>query len=323
MKVYNAKPWYKKWWAIPIGGVLALGIIGNLTDGGTEPEPAPTVTVTASPEPAPSVEVSSLPASADAVVLLEQVPVKGRAPKTGYDRALFGQTWADVDRNGCDTRNDILNRDLTNVAHKPGTGDCVVLSGVLADPFTATVINFVRDEGTSNAVQIDHVVSLSDAWQKGAQQLSVETRTLFANDPLNLLAVDGPSNGSKGDGDAATWLPKNKAFRCDYVTLQTAVKAKYGLWMTQPEHDAIASILAGCPGQKIPDGTLRPDVTATAPPTSATSAPVVVEDPEPAPADVYYKNCTAAREAGAAPVRKGDPGYGKHLDRDGDGTACE
>jgi Protein of unknown function (DUF1524) len=145
---------------------------------------------------------------------LATLAVKGRAPKTGYDRALFGQAWADVDRNGCDTRNDVLRRDLMAYILKPGTHGCLVLSGTLRDPYTATTIAFVRGQATSADVQIDHVVALSDAWQKGARQWSTPRRTTFANDSLNLLAVDGLTNQRKSDGDAATWLPPNKAYRC-------------------------------------------------------------------------------------------------------------
>jgi hypothetical protein len=184
--------------------------------------------------------------AAAALAQLETIPVKGRAPKTGYTREEFGPAWADVDRNGCDTRNDILARDLEAETFKPGTQDCVVASGVLADKYTGITINFVRGNTTSSAVQIDHLVALSDAWQKGAQQLSADQRRQLANDPLNLMAADGPTNGAKGDKDAATWLPPNKPFRCEYVARQTAVKAKYQLWATQAERDAIAGILASC-----------------------------------------------------------------------------
>ncbi|WP_297009377.1 HNH endonuclease family protein, partial [uncultured Corynebacterium sp.] len=174
---------------------------------------------------------------AAALATLDTLAVKGRAPKTGYDRALFGQAWADVDRNGCDTRNDILARDLTDVVFKKGS--CRVLSGILDDPYTGRTINFVRGQDTSTAVQIDHLVALSDAWQKGAQQLSPERREQLANDPANLLAVDGPANMQKRDGDAATWLPANKSFRCTYVSKQIDVKAAYALWVTQAEKDAM------------------------------------------------------------------------------------
>jgi hypothetical protein len=196
-------------------------------------------------------------ASGDAASALASLPVKGRAPKTGYNRDKFGPAWADVDRNGCDTRNDILKRDLEGETFKPGTRDCVVLTGTLADPYTSKKIAFSRGQGTSDDVQIDHMVALSDAWQKGAQQLDDATRKNLANDPLNLMAVDGPTNQGKGDGDAATWLPPNRSFRCTYVARQVAVKAKYHLYVTQAERDAINGVLGGCPGQPLPtDKTL-------------------------------------------------------------------
>jgi Protein of unknown function (DUF1524) len=196
-------------------------------------------------------------ASGDAATALAALPVKGRAPKTGYTREQFGPAWADADHNGCDTRNDVLKRDLAGETFKPGTHDCVVLTGTLDDPYTGKKIAFTRGQGTSEAVQIDHVVALSDAWQKGAQQLDAATRQNLANDPLNLMAVDGPTNQGKGDGDAATWLPPARPFRCTYVARQVAVKRKYHLWVTDAEKNAINGVLAGCPGQKLPtDPTL-------------------------------------------------------------------
>lgn len=203
--------------------------------------PSPTITQT-------SPVGDSVPAGDTEAVrqVLNTLPVKGRAPKTGYERSQFGPAWKDVDHNGCDTRNDILARDLTDKTFRPGTHDCVVASGVLHDPYTGTTIQFTRGQDTSSAVQIDHIVALSDAWQKGAQQLSADLRTQLANDPLNLLAVDGPANQQKGDGDAATWLPPNKAFRCTYVTHQVQVKAKYSLWVTQAEKAAITNQLGTC-----------------------------------------------------------------------------
>jgi hypothetical protein len=182
-----------------------------------------------------------------ALLDLSSLSVKGRAPKTGYSRAQFGDGWADT--NGCDTRNDILHRDLTQISLD--TKGCEVLKGVLNDPYTGTVINFVHGQETSSAVQIDHVVALGDAWQTGAQQLSMSSRTQLANDPLELSAVDGPSNDQKGDSDAASWLPPNKADRCDYVAKQILVKQKYSLWVTQAEHDAMQQVLSGCSGQSL------------------------------------------------------------------------
>lgn len=207
------------------------------------PTVTPTVDVPAEVADPPSADPLSAEGTA-ALAMLDTLSVKGRAPKTGYAREQFGQTWADVDRNGCDTRNDILARDLTDVVLKPGS--CRVISGILDDPYTGQTVAFIRGQDTSQAVQIDHVVALSDAWQKGAQQLTPERREQLANDPANLLAVTGPANQQKRDGDAATWLPANKSFRCAYVTRQIEVKAAYALWVTQPEKDAMVRILSGC-----------------------------------------------------------------------------
>lgn len=178
---------------------------------------------------------------------LSKLAIKGRAPKTDYTRQQFGSGWETI--NGCDTRNIILHRDM------PGSvvdASCNVTSGTLHDPYTGKTIHFVRGSRTSSDVQIDHVVALSDAWQKGAQQLTLDMRKALANDPLELLAVDGPANQQKSDGDAATWLPPNKAFRCEYVARQIAIKRKYNLWITQAEHDAMQAILARCPEQTLP-----------------------------------------------------------------------
>lgn len=175
------------------------------------------------------------------LTLLNKLAVKGRAPKTGYARSQFGAGWREV--GGCDTRNIILARDLSD--EKVGK-DCKVTSGTLHDPYTGRTILFKRGSGSSSAVQIDHVVALSDAWQKGAQLLSYVQRESLANDPLNLLAVDGPANQQKSDGDAATWLPPDKSFRCQYVTRQVKVKTKYHLWVTATEKEVIGRIIARC-----------------------------------------------------------------------------
>ncbi len=179
---------------------------------------------------------------------LAALPTKGRAPKTGYKRSQFGDGWAKA--GGCDTRNVILRRDLTNAVL--GDDNCKVQAGALSDPYTGQRIAFKRGANSSGAVQIDHVVALSNAWQTGAQQLSSEQRISLANDPLELLAVDGPANQQKGDGDAATWLPSNKPFRCQYIARQIAVKKKYSLWVTPPERTAMERILANCPEQRLP-----------------------------------------------------------------------
>ncbi|MCL3859416.1 HNH endonuclease family protein [Actinotalea sp. K2] len=225
---------------VGLAGLLLLGAATGLTTTSPTTAPAPTG--------APQSALATVP-------LLE---VKGRAPKTGYSRDLFGNGWVDVDRNGCDTRNDVLGRDLTDRTYKPGTGDCLVLSGTLVDPYSASTISFVRGQATSAAVQVDHVVALSDAWQKGAQAWDEPTRVAFANDPMNLLAVDGPLNAQKGDADTATWLPPHRPYRCAYVARQVAVKHTYGLWVTDAERAAMVRVLTTCPDQALPDGSDLP-----------------------------------------------------------------
>ena len=191
------------------------------------------------------VEVPSPPATEKsvntAVGALGELEVKGRASKTGYSRDQFGDGWNNV--FGCDTRNEILRRDLISTVVN---AECKVVSGILKDPYTGNTVQFERGSVSSQAVQIDHVVALSDAWQKGAQQLSYIERVRLANDPLNLLAVDGAANQQKSDGDAATWLPSNKAFRCQYVSRQVKVKMKYELWITSAEKEAINHIASHC-----------------------------------------------------------------------------
>jgi hypothetical protein len=289
--------------------IAALAVLTVLGTAACQPGQAgaPAPAGDAVSEAAEQASASAPGAGQPAATVLGTLAVKGRAPQTGYDRDQFGPQWSDVDRNGCDTRNDVLARDLTGEALEPGTQDCVVVSGTLADPYTGQTIEFVRGDGSS--VDIDHVVALSDAWQTGAFGWDEARRTAFANDPLNLLAVDYSANRQKGDGDAATWLPANRGYRCAYVARQVAVKAAYGLWVTQAEHDAIARVLESCPDEPVP----------------SSSAPTP-EPPAPAPtrpATQPYANCAAARAAGAAPLHRGDPGWSDSMDGDGDGTACE
>ena len=239
--------------------------------------------------------------------------------------------------NGCDTRNDILRRDLVAVEIKPGSNGCAVLSGTLHDPYTGATVDLQRGAGTSSQVQIDHLVALSDAWQKGTQQWDVAKRRNFANDPINLQATTASINQQKSDSDAATWLPPNKSYRCTYVS--RTVKSTYGLWVTQAEHDAIAAILTNCNSPASAPAPATPTTTGadaepvgTPPvsvqPTIPVDTPESVPLPLPAPptevgAPVYYPDCKAAKGARAAPLYAGQPGYRRGLDRDDDGIACE
>lgn len=191
---------------------------------------------------------SSIEASTDgdaAINVLELLEVKGRAPKTGYARSEFYGSWPTVD--GCNLRQRIIKREFGETAVLDG---CTVIAGEYDEPYTGEHKVFTSKEQISKEIQIDHVVALSDAWQKGAQYMSKEVRYEMATDPLNLIAVDASANQGKSDGDAATWLPKNKKFRCQYVARQVSVKYKYALWVTEAEKEAISNVLSACPDEK-------------------------------------------------------------------------
>jgi hypothetical protein len=242
------------WVYLVLAAILFGGLFGEPEDSSAPKDPptptsTPTNSTSASPTPAPTPSPSAAPSRA--LKALGKLEIKGRAPKTGYSREQFSDGWATS--RGCDTRNRILQRDLLSYTLRSGSS-CIVETGVLQDPFTGTAISFERGVVKSQEVQIDHVVALSDAWQKGAQQLTTYQRFLFYNDPLNLLAVAGWANAQKGDSDAASWLPPNRGFRCEYVARQISVKLKYQLWVTQAEADAMAGILEQCPRQRLPSG---------------------------------------------------------------------
>jgi hypothetical protein len=175
---------------------------------------------------------------------LDAMKVKPAASMSGYSRDQFGPAWADANHNGCDTRNDILRRDLKDETFKDAK-HCVVLTGTLRDPYTGQTIHFVRGIKTSSAVQIDHVVALADAWRTGAASWKPPRRLAYANDPVVLLAVDGPQNEAKGDDDASEWQPPSP-YKCRYVAKQVAVNTKYTMWVTPAEHDAMQARLTSC-----------------------------------------------------------------------------
>ncbi len=181
-----------------------------------------------------------------ATEVLEKIEVKGRAPKTGYTREEFYSSWPTID--GCNLRQRIIKREFGDSAVL-ADDNCSVMSGEYDEPYTGSHLVFYQKTEISDGVQIDHVVALSDAWQKGAQNLTKEKRKELATDPLNLLAVDSATNQGKSDGDASTWLPPNKAFRCQYVARQVSVKYKYDLWVTDSEKTAIKKILEKCPNE--------------------------------------------------------------------------
>ncbi|MFF9865083.1 HNH endonuclease family protein [Streptomyces sp. NPDC013953] len=202
----------------PVPGTRAAVPLDN--PDGTEPGLAP---------------VASGADRAEARRLLERLAVKGRGPRTGYDREEFGYAWKDsVDgvplaRNGCDTRNDLLRRDGQDLRLRSGS-DCVVVAMTLHDPYTGRTVEWRKQKAAE--VQIDHVVPLSYSWQMGAARWPEAKRERLANDPLNLLPVDGRANSAKGDSGPASWLPPDKRIRCAYVVRFAQVAVKYDLPVT-------------------------------------------------------------------------------------------
>jgi hypothetical protein len=324
-----------------MAATLAVALAACTTDASSAGAPAPSDTAAATTAASSTPTAHPTGARGTALALLGTLAVKGRAPKTGYSRAQFGPSWTDDNaapdsHNGCRTRDDILARDLAQARTSNG---CTVDSGELVDPYTGARITFRYGPVTSAAVQIDHVVALGDAWQTGAQQWSAQKRTAFANDPLNLLAVDGSTNEGKGDSDAASWLPPNKSYRCAYVARQVAVKARYGLWVTAAERDAIARVLSRCPGEPAPtEGGAPPRVAPRATPTTSSSP----ARSKGSSGVLVYPNCAALTVD--YPHGVGRPGARDHTsgtpdtrftvnravydantarDGDGDGIACE
>lgn len=203
--------------------------------------------------PAQAVSTTQTATTSNALSVLKTLKVHSWASHSGYERAKFSNGWGKIKVDAthtCDLRNYILMRDLKNITRKSYDW-CLVATGKLSDPYTAKTIYFVRGRKTSTAVQIDHVVALSNAWSTGAQSLSSTSRYQLANDPLNLLAVDGPTNASKGDSDAYEFLPR-KGYQCKYVARQVAVKKKYRLWVTKTEKSMMISVLKKCPNQTLP-----------------------------------------------------------------------
>jgi hypothetical protein len=277
---------------LPLAAALALAVTGCTTSGhsaisetsSSSPTSSAVSRTAATPPASPvlpsaTTALPSTTATIDARSLLQTLAVRQALPLAGYERVNdFGPAWADVDGQPCDTRDQILSRDLTNITKR---GSCEVTSGVLHDPYTGKVIDFVRGVKTSSAVQIDHLVPLAEVWMTGGQGLTSAQREHLAEDPLELLAVDGPTNEAKGDGDASQWLPPRSSFRCQYVADQVAVKAKYDLWVTPAEDAAIASVLSSCPSIQI---LREPGVSPIAPTQpAAPPAPAAPTANVPAP----------------------------------------
>ncbi len=200
------------------------------------------------------VAAADAPTVAPGVDVLAGIPlVPLRIRGHDYYRAAFGDSWDDDNdapggHNGCDTRNDILDRDLVDKTYVD-IKRCphAVATGTLRDPYTNVTIPFVRGNQIGASVQIDHIVPLAYAWDMGARDWPDELRLRFANDPANLLAVQGQANQDKGDQEPAGWMPPNEAFWCQYSLQFLEVLRGYHLPVDQPSADRLRQAASTCP----------------------------------------------------------------------------
>jgi hypothetical protein len=238
-----------------LGFNSAVSGCGALAEPGAAPHrsAAPHSTATAPPASAPDPKsaVAKPPMTlAQATAALNALRVAGRGPMTGYDRDRFGPAWSDDvsvpgGHNGCDTRNDMLHARMVRITVKPGTHNCVVLSGTLLDPYTGHSLSFNRAQNAS-AVQIDHIVPLAEAWRSGAARWTPDQRRNLANDPAELAPVDGKSNSAKGDSGPDSWRPPNRGSWCWYAQTYISVKSRYHLSVQASEKTALGDMLKYC-----------------------------------------------------------------------------
>jgi len=191
----------------------------------------------------PAGTAPATPSSSPALDLLAQIPAAGTAPVQPYERDEFGQRWADLDRNGCDTRNDMLQRDLVDIVFKPNTNDCVVLRGTLDDPYTGETVTFIRVSEGYQPTQVDHLIPLSVAWSTGASEWSADKRLQLANDPSNLQVTT--ANQVKNDSTPSQWMPV-ASYACEYSTRYVQVAHAYELAISEADRAALTITLAHC-----------------------------------------------------------------------------
>lgn len=236
---------------------IVIAVVNNKPSAPVESS-TPVATAPATVEPVPSEEPSAptepLPVASvytEAMDMLAQVADTQPHEVEKYNREeQFGRAWIDVDGNKCDTRNDILKRDFDS--YVLFRGDCEVQTGVLNDPYTGHTIEFThtnafgKNTGDSMTVQIDHMIPLAYAWYNGADAWDQDVRILFANDPVNLKAVDGPSNNKKDKNGPSVWTPSNSAYHCAYAVEFVQVLGKYELTVQPADRAWLNNTLASC-----------------------------------------------------------------------------
>lgn len=232
-----------------------VGSLATTTPTPTTPQAAPTPVA----EPVPSSPPTTpSPIADDAAVEYAQAAVHAAALSVidpsawipDYRREEFGPRWPDLDGDGCNERQEVLQRDLDNVVL--AADGCRVLTGTLHDPYTGTTILFQHDEVAdpgnpgSQGVPIDHIISLAQAWRGGAWAWSDEQRIEFANDLDGLIAVDGSANSGKGDSGPSSWLPPNPSYVCPYALQVTQIATQWQIAVTPDDQATLVDVLTTC-----------------------------------------------------------------------------
>ena len=227
-------------------------------------------TATASPTTVSQPSTSTLDAHFAALAVVSE------PARVGYDRDLFDH-WDDINGSGCDARQDTLARQAIGFPQVDVFDRCVIVEGDWYSVYDA-----VTHSGSPSDLDIDHVVSLAEAWDSGASTWSSSQRRQFANDPANLLAVTASSNRSKSDRDAAEWLPPATSSWCLTASITVEVKYAYGLSIDSAERSALAQMLDTCGRSDqvtlamvstMPLSGSEPTTSTVASPTATTTAP--------------------------------------------------
>lgn len=307
-------------------GIVAAGLLSACSVAPDDtPSPTPTATTTAAPRGGAHSR-PPLPSKGTALGAALRLKVADGPPSSRYVRSVFGEAWTDIDHNGCDQRNDVLRRDLRKRHTKPGTKGCVLAKGVLVSPYSGDHLKWVKGQ---TSIQIDHIVSLHDSWNNGMDDATPVDRKRFANDPLNLTAVDSDENQEKSDktidGYAPEWEP---SVRCQFARRQVSIKVKYGLTVSAAEREKFLTILGGsdyCPGDKL-DLVHSKDARIKFPAPRPIGEPKPRPTPKPQPQDTTdprYRTCALAKAHGYGPYTRGDREYDWYRDQDKDGVTCE
>lgn len=231
-----------------VGGVLGGEALINAARAIADRPAAPADAHSSSGSTTPAAPQAA--SAADAHQLLAQLDITRRRDVPGYERDLFGDRWADIDGNGCDQRDDVLLRDAvadTVITRVADGCEHDVIAGTWVDPYTGRTLVFtdLKDSAQAQAIQIDHVVPIAEAWRSGAHAWDEDRRVEFANTLDGLLAVDGPTNAAKGDDDPAAWRPRQD-YQCAYATRWITTKHQWDLKVDRPEASALTDMLATC-----------------------------------------------------------------------------